>query len=152
MKLKSLVLTFVILWLASAVLVPLFSGNLQDANNFGGSFGGVSALFSGLALALAIYSMLLQQKQGEAFENRTLKAIEQQTTTIKLIEQSLIQQANAAKVNALTTLIDQEQQRIVSLETWGEIKGDRKYYSKGIQASKDRIKEYRERIREHANA
>ena len=63
LNLKSLITLFVVLWVVSAIMVLFFAKDLQEANNFGGSFGAVSALFSGLALALAIYSMLLQQKQ-----------------------------------------------------------------------------------------
>ncbi len=152
MKLRTLIITFVTLWLLSAILVPVFTGNLQDANNFGGSFGGVSALFSGLALALAIYSMVLQQRQGEEFEKRTLVVLQQQAAAIKLIESSLVQQANAARVTALTTLIEREEQRIETLREWGSVAGDENKYSNGIKAAMKRVADYQEQLRKHANS
>ena len=99
---------------------------------------------------MAIYSMVLQQKQGEEFEKRTLGALEQQAAAIKLIEQTLIQQANAAKVSALSTLIDQEQRRIADLKEWGESVGKKNKYQNGIQAAQKRVEEYREQLRNHA--
>ncbi|WP_218242326.1 hypothetical protein [Comamonas fluminis] len=162
LNLKSLITLFVVLWVVSAIMVLFFAKDLQEANNFGGSFGAVSALFSGLALALAIYSMLLQQKQSMDFEKATLAALEQQSTTaenvkisllqqanaIKLIEMSLTSQAAAAKVNALSVVISQEEQRIETLKQWGEMAGDMNKYSNGIKASQKRLEDYQKKLRE----
>jgi hypothetical protein len=150
MKLKTLIISFVVLWLATAFLVLFVAPSLQDANNFGGSFGGISALFSGLALAMAIYSMVLQQKQSEVFEGRTLKALEHQASAIKLIEASLAQQANAARVAALAALIDRDERRVETLRDWGAQAGDDKKYINGINAAENRIRAYQEQLRRHA--
>lgn len=150
MKLRSLVVLFVVLWLASAVAVPYFAGSLDRAGNFGDSFGGISALFSGLALALAIYSMVLQQKQSAEFERVTVASLEQQAVAIKLIETSLSEQASTAKVAALSALIDREEQRVEMLRQWGALAGDENKYINGIRAAQRRLDEYQNQLRQHA--
>ncbi|WP_076591847.1 hypothetical protein [Herminiimonas arsenitoxidans] len=147
MKLKPFIITFVLLWLASA-LTTVWFGNIGDAGSFGDSFGAINALFSGVALALAIYSMILQQRQNAEFEQKTLAAMAQHAETIDLIKTSLVQQANVARVTALTYLIEREEQRIENLREWGtESHKDENYYSKGIKASQGRIDNYQEQIR-----
>jgi len=150
MKLRSFVVLFVVLWLASAVAVPYFAGGLDAAGNFGDSFGGVSALFSGLALAMAIYSMLLQQKQSAEFERVTLSTLAQQAAALKLIEASLKEQASAATRAVLATLIDREEQRIDTLRQWGAVAGDDNKYANGIRAAQRRVDDYQQRLRQHA--
>lgn len=149
MKLRSLIALFVILWLASAFAVPYFAGSLDRAGNFGDSFGGVSALFSGLALALAIYSMVLQQRQSAEFERVTLASLEQQAAAIKLIERSLAEQASTARVAALSTLIDREEQRAETLRQWGSMAGDENKYANGIRAAQRRVDQYQDQLRQH---
>jgi hypothetical protein len=58
--------------------------DFAKAANFGDSFGAINALFSGVALALTIYSMILQQRQNAEFEQKTLAAMTQQAETIQL--------------------------------------------------------------------
>jgi hypothetical protein len=152
MKLRALIIFFIVLWLASAFAVPYFAGDMSKAGDFGASFGGVSALFSGLALALALYAMVLQQKQSAEFERVTLSALEQQASAIKLIEESLAQQASAARATALAALIDREEQRVETLRQWGGMAGDENKYGNGIRAAEGRIKAYHERLREQAGA
>lgn len=152
MKLRFIVSMFVALWLASAFAVPYLAGDLQSAGNFGSSFGGVSALFSGLALALAIYSMVLQQRQAADFERVTVASLEQQGDAIQLIHRSLAEQASTARVMALNALIDREEQRIANLRQWGSIAGDENKYNGGIQAAQKKIKKYQTEIEQHAQA
>ena len=152
MKLNRLVAVFLAIWLLWALVVPRVFADLPTAAGFGDSFGGVSALFSGLALALAIYSMVLQQKQSSEFERATLATLAQQADAIKLIEQSLAAQANAAKVTALSSLIAQDEQRIESLKQWGEAAGDENKYINGIRAAQARIKNYQDQLRVQAES
>lgn len=150
MKLKPLITLFIVLWLLSAIAVPFFAGSLSNAGSFGDSFGGVSALFSGLALALAIYSMVLQQRQSAEFEKVTLGSLAQQAAAIKLIEASLQAQASAAKVAALSTLIDREEQRVEMLRQWGAQAGDENKYANGIKAAQKKVDQYQDQLRQHA--
>ena len=152
MKLKSLFITCLALWALSAFLT-LWHGDVAKAANFGDSFGAINALFSGIALALAIYSMILQQRQNAEFEQKTLAAMTQQAETIQLIKTSLVQQANVARVTALTYLIEREEQRIETLKEWGmQSYKDENYYSKGIKAAKTRIDGYQAQIEEVGTA
>lgn len=150
MKLRTLIIVFIALWLASAAIVPFFAGSLEQAGNFGDSFGGVSALFSGLALALAIYSMVLQQKQAAEFERVTLATLEQQAAAIKLVERSLSEQASTARVAAISALIDREEQRAETLRQWGMLAGDENKYINGIKAAQRRVDDYQNQLRQHA--
>ncbi len=152
MNLKRLVFVFVLLWLLSACLT-LWIGDMSWASAFGDSFGAVNALFSGVALALAVYSMILQQRQSAEFEKNTIATLEQQARTIGLIEKNLVQQANVARVTALSFLIQRDEDRIESLKEWGrKAYEDENYYSKGIKAAQLRIDEYQRKIRDIGTA
>lgn len=151
MKLRSLIVLFLLLWLGWAFMVPRVFDNLEIAGGYGDSFGGISALFSGLALALAIYSMVLQQRQSAEFERATLGALAQQSKAIKLIEDGLLAQANQARVTAVLYLIESEGKRIDQLREWGEKKGDENRYQGGIDAAQRRIDEYREQLKRYAS-
>jgi len=148
MKLKPFVISFVLLWACSAGLTLWYS-DLTEAGTFGDSFGAINSLFSGIALALAIYSMILQQRQNANFEEKTLAAMEQQAETIELIKTSLVQQANGARVTALMYLIESEENRIENLKTWGKQSyQDENHYSQGIRAAQARLDDYRNQIRQ----
>ena len=146
MKLKPFVISFFLLWIASACITIWF-GDIAKAGNFGDSFGAINALFSGIALALAIYSMILQQRQNAVFEQKTLSAMDRQAETIELIKGNLLQQANTARVSALTFLIEREEQRIENLKEWG-LKSfkDENHYSKGIKAAEARINSHHDEV------
>lgn len=148
MKLKPFIISFLVLWLLSAV-ATLWYGDIAKAGSFGDSFGTINALFSGMALALAVYSMILQQRQSAEFEKKTLDAMAQQAETIALIKTSLVQQADVARVNALTYLIEREEQRIERLKEWGEKSFDNdNHYSKGIKAAQERVNSYQQKVKE----
>ena len=152
MKIKYLFITCLGLWALSAGLT-FWHGDMAKAANFGDSFGAVNALFSGFALVLAIHSMILQQRQNAEFEQKTLAALAQQAETIQLIKTSLVQQANVARVTALTYLIEREEQRIETLKEWGmQSYKDENYYSKGIKAAKTRIDDYQAQIKDVGTA
>jgi len=120
MKLWTLVLSAFLIWLLAAFFLFSYFDTLEQASNFGESFGAVSALFSSLALALAIYSMILQQKQNEHFEKQTRGSLEQQTQQIQMLQKNIEEQLAIAKVTAMTTLISLEEQKIENLKQWGE--------------------------------
>lgn len=152
MKLKPFLFSFIFLWALSAG-VTLWYGDIAKAGNFGDSFGAINALFSGIALALAVYSMILQQRQSAEFEQKTLAAMTQQAQTIELIKTSLTQQANVARITALTYLIEREEQRIETLKEWGaQSYKDENHYSKGIKAAQGRINDYQEQIKKVGTA
>lgn len=146
-KLKTLIFWFLLFWIVSVIVVAVY-GDLQNAGWFGDSFGAVNSLFSGIALALAIYSMILQQRQNDQFEQQTVSAMQQQAETLSLIKTSLVQQANFARVTALMHMIGSEEERIKQLEDWGRQKeNNEKLYAGGIKKAEDNIKRYQEEIK-----
>jgi hypothetical protein len=147
MKLKYFIVSFIVLWLLS-IFITIGFGDIAKAGNFGDSFGAINSLFSGVALALAIYSMILQQRQNAEFEQKTLVAMAQQSEVLELIKTSLAQQANVARVTALTYLVEHEEQRIENFKDWGlKSHNDSNYYSQGIKAAQIRINGYQAQIK-----
>lgn len=148
-----LLLGFFAVWVASFFAFRSL-GDWSVAGNIGDSFGAVSALFSGVALALALYSVVLQQRQSAEFEQRTLQAeqrtvavLEQQSRAIDLIEQSLRQQVHAGRVAALTFMIERQEQRIDRLRDWGRKQFDNEnHYKRGIDAANRKISDYGDQI------
>lgn len=144
---------FFALWVAS-FFVFRSVGDWSVAGNIGDSFGAVSALFSGVALALALYSMVLQQRQATEFQDRTVQAeqrtvavIEQQSRAIALIEQSLQQQVHAGRVAALTFMIERQEQRIETLRDWGRTHyNNEDHYKRGIEAAERRVRDFEQQI------
>ena len=147
MKLKHCIVACLLLWLFSAG-VTLWFGDLNRAANFGDSFGAINALFSGVALALAVYALLLQQEQNAEFEKKTLATMAQQAKTLEIIQSSLLQQADVARINAMTYMIEREEQRIDTLKQWGQqnYKNDN-HYAQGIKAATARIDAYQSEIK-----
>jgi hypothetical protein len=149
-----LLLAFLGFWIASFFFFWSF-GDWATAGNIGDSFGAVSALFSGAALAMAIYSMVLQQKQSSEFEKHTLKAeqrtidvLEQQSRAIGLIEQSLQQQVHAGRVAALTFMIERQEKRVESYRDWGQKShNNENHYKNGIEAAEKQIRAFEEQVK-----
>lgn len=81
-----LCLAIAILWLGSFILVYFNLNSWADRSNFGGTFGSINALFSGLAFAGIIYTILLQRRElslqrRELAETR--KVFQEQSATFK---------------------------------------------------------------------
>lgn len=152
MKLGLLIICTLIIWVISGYSAFYYFSSLEEASNFGESFGAVSALFSSFALALAIYSMVLQQKQNKQFEEYTLAALHQQSQQIEVLHGSISEQLKTAKVTAISTLIDREEQQIENLKIWGEQQGNIAKYENGISAASKRIKKYNETLENLADS
>ncbi|MDB4293251.1 hypothetical protein N9954_07550 [Maribacter sp.] len=56
-----LITAVVVLWILSAVFIFVFLDSWTDRGTFGDLFGAVNALFSGLAFAALIYTIVLQR-------------------------------------------------------------------------------------------
>jgi hypothetical protein len=80
------------------------SGRWDTLSNFGQSFGGIEALFSGLVFAGLIYAILLQRKelqlQREAQE-RSEASLKQQSKTMLL----------TARLNIITSIVQLKRER-----------------------------------------
>lgn len=111
--LTKMIVLVLIIWVLSTVLILFGLDNWSERGTFGDLFGAVNALFSGLAFAGLIYTIVLQKQDLELQRNeislnrtelkKTAKA--QQNSEKALIEQ-VEQMKVASKLNALKTLID----------------------------------------------
>lgn len=97
-----LILIAVFLWVASWVLLMNLAPNFETRGQFGDMFGAVNSLFSGLALAGVVYTVLLQQeeiKRQRIEEHRNEVARQQQleliTKQLSAMEEQLRLQRNA---------------------------------------------------------
>jgi len=85
----------VILWLISWILIVLYLDGDEARGQFGDMFGAVNSLFSGLAFAGIIYTIILQQREiseqreeieRERFEKRFFLLFNQHIEFIKMID------------------------------------------------------------------
>lgn len=108
-----LLLAVLAVWFSSIFIVPLFYCNLADRGIFGDSFGAINSLFSGLAFAGIIYTILLQRKELklqrdelELTRNELAKSAEAQIASQKELAKQSLNMKRTAELNALSTLID----------------------------------------------
>ncbi len=108
-----LILMVVLIWGLSALLIMIFLSEWSDRGTFGDLFGAVNALFSALAFAVLIYTIILQreeikQNREEIVLNR--KELEKSSKLQKKAQDVLIKQVEqthlSAKMNAMRTLVD----------------------------------------------
>lgn len=101
------VLGVFVLWIATYFIV-YHSGNfaIKNAAELGDSFGGLNTLFSGLAFAGLIYTILLQQEELHLQR----KELQETKEEIKKSAEAQAEQADnqivAAKLQALNTMLD----------------------------------------------
>ena len=108
-KLLALVL---VIWGFSLFIIPFVYPKLSDRALFGDSFGAINSLFSGLAFAGIIYTILLQRKEL-ALQRQELKGtrleLERSATAQEKSERQQRRQSEnlkiTAKLNALSTLV-----------------------------------------------
>ena len=102
----------VIIWIASLFVIPYFLTDLQKRALLGDSFGTINSLFSGLAFAGIIYTILLQRKEL-ALQRQELREtrleLERSATAQENSERQQRRQSEnlkiTAKLNALSTLV-----------------------------------------------
>ena len=108
-----LILMVIIIWGLSAVLIMTFIPEWSERGTFGDLFGAVNALFSALAFAVLIYTIILQreeikQNREEIVLNR--KELEKSGKLQRKAHEVLVRQADqthlSAKMNAMSTLVD----------------------------------------------
>lgn len=108
-----LILFVILIWGLSAVLIIYFLPEWSNRGTFGDLFGAVNALFSALAFAVLIYTIVLQREEIKANrEEITLnrKELEKSSKLQKKSQEVLIKQVEqthlSAKMNAMRTLVD----------------------------------------------
>ena len=108
-----LLVIVIIIWGASLLVVLKVFQNWSTRASFGDSFGAISSLFSGLAFAGIIYTILLQRKElalqrqelSETREELRRTADAQEKSQLALREQ-IESMKITAKLNALNTLME----------------------------------------------
>jgi uncharacterized membrane protein len=100
------------IWLVSIFIIPFFYSELTKRGSFGDSFGVINSLFSGLAFAGIIYTILLQRKelklQREELEltrKELAKSAEAQIASQRELVKQSLNMKRTAELNALSTLI-----------------------------------------------
>ncbi len=107
-----LVTSVIGLWIGSAFIIMSISPAWGERGTIGDMFGAVNALFSGLAFAALIYTIILQREEIKLnrleIENNR-KELKKATTAQQLSQQALKEQAKqtelTAKINAISTVI-----------------------------------------------
>jgi hypothetical protein len=107
------------LWLISWWLVITFLDTSTEQGQFGDMFGAVNALFSGLAFAGIVYTILLQRKElglqrielaaTRAELRRTAKA---QEDAKEALAQQVTNQLRSARIHGLSTLVEHFTERL----------------------------------------
>lgn len=123
-----LILLVVLIWGLSAILIMAFLSEWSDRGTFGDLFGAVNALFSALAFAVLIYTIILQreeikQNRQEIVLNR--KELEKSGKLQRKAQEVLIQQVEqthlSAKMNAMRTLVDYYNNQISNPKSTEEV-------------------------------
>ncbi|WP_025743307.1 hypothetical protein [Aquimarina pacifica] len=123
-----LILLVVLIWGVSAILIMFFLSEWSDRGTFGDLFGAVNALFSALAFAVLIYTIILQreeikQNREEIVLNR--KELEKSGKIQRKSQEVLIRQVEqthlSAKMNAMRTLVDYYNNQISNPKSTEEI-------------------------------
>ena len=123
-----LILLVIIIWGLSAFLIMVFLSEWSERGTFGDLFGAVNALFSALAFAALIYTIVLQreeikQNREEIVLNR--KELEKSAKLQRKAQEVLIQQVEqthlSAKMNAMRTLVDYYNNQILNPKSTEEI-------------------------------
>lgn len=108
-----LILLVIFIWGLSGLLIILFLDNWSDRGTFGDLFGAANALFSALAFAALIYTIVLQrdeikQNREEIRRNRKelAKGAKLQQKAQEVLKEQVEQTHLSAKMNAMRTLVD----------------------------------------------
>ncbi len=126
--LVKLIFLVVLIWGLSAVLIMVYFSEWSQRGTFGDLFGAVNALFSALAFAVLIYTIVLQreeikQNREEIVLNR--KELEKSGKLQRKAQDVLIQQVEqthlSAKMNAMRTLVDYYNNQISNPKSTEEI-------------------------------
>jgi hypothetical protein len=122
-----LIIFVILLWIASAVCIIFFLDDWSNRGTFGDLFGAVNALFSGLAFAALIYTIILQreeirQNREEIVLNRKelVKASKLQQKAQIVLSQQVEQTHLSAKMNAMRTIVEYYNNQITNSKSTEE--------------------------------
>jgi len=125
-----LLVVILVAWYFSITFVTGIFGEPKTLSESGDMFGGVNALFSGLALAGVIYAVILQTVDVKTNQKNLEKSIEANRVSSELV--------------ALAALIQEGNSALERYDRWSE--NSPKDYSKAQKTVRDKIKLYREQV------
>ncbi len=108
-----IILVIILTWAGSAALTILMIDNWSDRGTFGDLFGGINSLFSGLALAGLLYTIISskddidrQREEIELNRKELIKSRKTQEKSERALEEQVNQMRISIKISGLKTLID----------------------------------------------
>lgn len=104
--LTKLILLVLIIWTGSAFLIFYGLDSWPERGTFGDLFGAVNALFSGLAFAGLIYTIILQKEDIEIQRKEIAQNRAELKKSANAQKQQVEQMKLTARLDALKTLID----------------------------------------------
>ncbi len=126
--LTKMIILVLIIWVVSALVIIWQIDNWSDRGTFGDLFGAVNALFSGLAFAGLIFTIVLQKRElalqrSEIAQNRIelKKTAKSQQHSEKALFEQVEQMKISAKLNALNTIINYYNIQITSTNNSEEV-------------------------------
>lgn len=126
--LLSMFIFVIIIWILSGVIVYYVASSWSDRGTIGDMFGAVNALFSGLAFAALIYTIILQREEIgmnraeiELNRNELKKSADAQQNSQKALKEQVIQTHLTAKINAISTIINYYNTQIINLSNSPEV-------------------------------
>lgn len=129
---RNIVLSVVSFWCLSIVVLLTIFGIPSNLSEAGEMFGGVNALFSGLALAAIIYTNRLQSHQIQENQNNI-------KMSMKATNQSL-------EIMALSTLVQEADATLSRYDRWNEKSKSNNDYANAQKKVRDKLKIHREQL------
>jgi hypothetical protein len=116
-----------VFWFISAIIVYYIRPEWLTRGQFGDMFGGINSLFSGLAFAGLIYTIMLQRNELALQRKELMRSAKAQEESEKALTAQLKSMVIAANINGLTTIIDYYKGIAAkTVEAKGRIEAERK--------------------------
>lgn len=137
--LVKLIVLVIVIWAISAALIMMVLPEWSDRGTFGDLFGAVNALFSALAFAALIYTIILQREEIKQNRNEIVlnrkelqKSSRLQQKSQEVLKQQVEQMNLSAKMNAMRTLVDYYNNQISNPKSSDEVIGKAKQKRKVV--------------------
>lgn len=111
-------LWIILMWIIFWLIIYLWINTWSDRWTFWDMFWAINALFSWIALAGVIYTMLLQRQELKYQREELIKNREELKRTAQAQENQAETQKISAKLNAMSTLINYHLSNISRMPNW----------------------------------
>lgn len=92
--------------LATIIVPPRVSPDWATSGTFGDTFGGTNALFSGLAFAALVFTLVLQKKELALQRTELTRSVDAQEASQQALREQVGQMRRTADAQVLATKID----------------------------------------------